>query len=205
MNRNRPDVPARPGNTHRLRALTGAAAQASQRDRPYPPEQVAEVLDLAERTSVTAAAERYGINPELVSQWRRKAARDLHAAMRELVRAGVPLEEVLGPAPDWRQVRIQHADRLAQAAEVIRERAVQAALDGNDRLLRAGAIAIAEFIRAAQNILASEPVRHPRDMTQAEREEQEVRIIERIRRRRAQRRTQAVAESVGLDGGEDGA
>jgi transposase-like protein len=201
MNRNRPDVPARPGAEHRLRALTGAAAEASGRSHPYPPEQVARVLEMAEQTSIREASERTGISAQLISEWRRKARRDLHAAMQELVRVGVPLEEILGPAPDWRSVRYQTADRLAQAAEVIRERAVGAALDGNDRMLRAGAVAINAFITAAQNILASDRRKDPRDMTQAERDERENRILEKARRR-AELRVQAVAESVGL--GEDG-
>jgi hypothetical protein len=203
MKRNLSDVPSRPGDVHRLRPLTGAVAQASGRTHPYPPEQVAEVIQLAERVGLAEASRRTGIRADLIGEWRLKAKRDLHAAMRELVREGVPLEDLLGPAPDWRSMRFQTADRLAQAAEVIRERAVAAALDGNDRLLKASAHAIAAFITQAQNILASEPHRHPRDMTQDERDRLASNIVERARRR-AEARVQAVAESVGLDPAQSG-
>ena len=205
MNRNTSDVPSRPGpatNVHRLRRRTGAAAAATDREYPDSDEERDEAVALAERVGDRQAAEQLGISVNMVRHFRVKQARDLASAMRELVQAGVPLEEVLGEAPDWRTVRLHTADKLAQAAGVVRERAVAAALDGNDRLLRSAAIAIDVFLRSAQAILASEPQRSVYDQSPADAAQWVVDLKEELRQRVAAK-VQAEAEAVGLDTPED--
>jgi transposase-like protein len=182
MNRNGPDVPARPGNTHRLRALSGAAAQASGRTHPYSAEEVAEVLALAEQLgSDQAASEQTGINAHLISEWRRKAARDLKAARAAYLAGGGVVSSSEAEAPDWRTHRRREANAAGLDARIVRDCATQAMLDGNWQLVRAGANYYVALTDRAQLLTASEgrsTAEAIRNMTPEERRREERNIIE---------------------------
>jgi transposase-like protein len=181
MNRNRPDVPARPGNVHRLRKLSGAAAEASGREYPYSDQERAEVLALAEQVGDQAAGEETGVNPDLISQWRRKAARDLKAARAAYLAGGGVVSSPEAQAPDWRTQRELEANRAGLDAIIVRDRATQAMLDGNWQLVRAGAayyIALtdrAQLLTPGQGRTTAEAIRN---MTPEQRRREEQTLIE---------------------------
>jgi hypothetical protein len=192
MNRNGPDVPARPGNTHRLRALSGAAAQVSDRSHPWSAQEVAQTLALAEQLgSDQAASEQTGVSVHLISEWRRKAARDLKAARAEYLAAGGRGEDGAEVAPDWRTQRELEANRAGLDARIVRDVATQAMLDGNDRLARSGAVLYCALIDRAQLLTAGA---RPAPQTSEEKAERMRRVLEGWARRAEEQGNQAAAE-----------
>jgi hypothetical protein len=195
------DRPVRPGpgtNVHRLRKLSGNAAQVSGREYPYSDEERDKAVAKAAELGIPKAAELLGMSQSTLANMVSKAKRDQRAALQEFVQSGGTLEEAFGPAPSWREVRLFEADRQGQTAGLVREQMVQAVLSGNDRMLRAAAIAIDVLIRSAQAILASEPQRHPRDQSPEEHERRVAQIQESARERVAAK-VKAEAEAAGLD------
>jgi transposase-like protein len=189
MNRNGPDVPARPGSTHRLRALSGAAAQASGRTHPYSPEVVAEVLALAEQLgSDQAAAEQRGIHVHLISEWRRKAKRDLKAARAAYLAGGGVVSSSEAEPPDWRRQREREANAAGLDARIVRDCATQAMLDGNWQLAKAGAAYYIALTSTAQVLTAGRvaPELTPEDVAEE---------VRRIRQTLAERRAQLGGEA----------
>lgn len=181
---------ARPGNVHRLRKLTGAAAQATGREYPYTEQEVAESLALVAKVGRAEAARQRGISETMLAAWEDKSKRDLRAARSAYLASGGSLDEGTDP-PDWRTQRELEANRAGLDARIVRDRATQAMLDGNDRLVRAGAAYYAALIDRAQMLTAGA---RPTPQTPEERRERERRIIGRWARDAQQRGDQAAAE-----------
>jgi hypothetical protein len=190
---NQKNRPARPGeatNVHRLRKLTGAAAQVSGRTHPYTDQERQEAVELAWQVGIPAAAEQLGINQGTLATWKDKARRDLEATRAEYLASGGELAEGEEP-PDWRTQRELEANRAGLDARIVRDRATQAMLDGNDRLVRAGAAYYMALVDRAQ-VLTSGPA--PKALTVAERAEKERRIVARWAREAEARGQTAAAE-----------
>lgn len=164
---------------HRLRALSGAAAEASGRTHPYSEQERTEAIALADEVGVRAAAQQLGIPEQTILHFRNKARRDLAAARAEYLAVGGTLadDEV---APSWRAQRELEANRAGLDARIVRDRATQAMLDGNDRLVRAGAAYYAALVDRAQVLTAGA---RPTPQTPEEKRERERRIVAGWRRR----------------------
>jgi hypothetical protein len=145
---------------------------------------VAETLILAEQVGDQAASEQTGASVSAIREWRIKARRDLRAARAEYLASGGMLPDADTDAPDWRTQRELEANRAGLDARIVRDRAVQAMLDGNDRLVRAGAALYCALVDRAQLLTAGA---RPVATTPEERLEQERRILRRGRRKAEQR------------------
>jgi hypothetical protein len=193
MNRNLPDVPARPGTVHALRKLSGAAAEASGREYPYSPQERAEVLALAEEVGDQAAAEQRGVSAQLISQWRTKAKRDLRAARAAyLDLGGREKDGAVLEAPDWRKQRVREANEAGLDARIVRDTATQAMLDGNWQLVKAGAAYYIALTDRAQLLTAG---RMPVPKTPEEARQEVERMVQTLRERAAARAQEQEGEA----------
>jgi hypothetical protein len=187
---NQHDREARPGNVHRLRKLTGAAAQATNREYPYTEQEVAESLAVVAEVGRAEAARQLGISETMLAAWEDKASRDLRAARSAYLASGGSLAEGEDP-PDWRTQREQEANRAGLDACIVRDRATQAMLDGNDRLVRAGAAYYAALIDRAQMLTAGA---RPTPQTPEEKRERVRRIVANWKREAEAQGNTAAAE-----------
>jgi hypothetical protein len=175
----------RPGagtTVHRLRALTGAAAQASGRTHPYSEQERQEAIALADEVGVRAASERLGIPEQTILHFRNKAARDLRAARADYLASGGTLAEGEQP-PDWRTQREAEANAAGLDARIVRDCATEAMLEGNAPLVRAGAAYYLALASTAQALTAGRvaPKQTPEDVAEEVR-----RMRETLDERRAQ-------------------
>jgi hypothetical protein len=170
---NQHDQQARPGGRHRLRALSGAAAQATGRTMPYSEEEVAEAVALAADLGRREAARQLGISESTLAYWQDKQRRDLRAARAAYLEAGGVVSSDEDP-PDWRTQREQEANRAGLDARIVRDRATQAMLDGQWQLVRAGAAYYSALIGSAQVLTAGQ---RPMPQTPQERRDRERRIV----------------------------